>query len=81
MKKAKLSKNDVRNERGSDAVGKADFAKQSAERTAIPFGKQSPPKIGRSAKPTLRSKVMKSLFPEPFRYSKIALSTVCSFFV
>ena len=34
------------------------------------------PKKGRQAKPALRSKVMNSLFPKPFRCLKITLSTV-----
>jgi len=34
------------------------------------LGNYLPPKKGRQAKPALRSKVMNSLFPKPFRYLK-----------
>ena len=40
------------------------------------MGNYLPPKKGRQAKPALRSKVMNSLFPKPFRCLKITLSTV-----
>ena len=37
-RKQSFLKTDVRNERGSDAVGKADFAKQSADNPADSTG-------------------------------------------